>query len=61
MPSVVILPRPLVPRSLIKSRMRYIPGIEEQRSSLEWDSSVVLTSTYTDGISLYNSGITLIV
>ena len=46
MRSVAIIPRPLVPRSLIKSRMRYIPGIEEQRSSLEWDSSVVSTSTY---------------
>lgn len=47
----VIIPRPLVPRSLIKSSMRYIPGIKEQRSSLEWDSSVVSTSTYKDKIS----------
>lgn len=31
--SDAIIPRPLVPRSLIKSRMRYIPGIAEQRSS----------------------------
>jgi hypothetical protein len=30
--------------------MRYIPGIEERRSSLEWDSSVASTSTYKDNI-----------